>query len=338
MREAVFAVIDASASCTICPKCESTKNAGIWSDTRTDREELSQALAASAVRVHPDAENITTTIAIRHISSNRSVADVSVTGTLYGIPAKAVQKVKIVWVHEQCDRCCRISGSYYEGVIQVRANGRKPSPFELRRAAEIAYQIEDQLQTNGDRLSFVSDIEDADGGIDIVFSSQSIGSAIAHDIVGALGGSFTTHPKLVGEKAGVRLYRVTYSVRLPRFSRGDVILHEKGYFRILRQMKDTLFVQDLQTGLTRSFREDEGDPLIGNIRDAVRAPVIYEDAGILAVLDQAAGTMLEVPAYAWLSAEAGDSVLFLRDHETPVITGRDESQDCAKEESSAGDA
>lgn len=291
---------------------------------------------SAAIKIHKDVIDIQKDISIIDISVNRSIATVFISGNLYGVPLEITQKVKIVWAHEQCDRCCRISGSYYEGVIQVRANGRKPTQFELRRAAEIAYQIEDQLQTASDRLSFVSDIDEQKDGIDIIFSSQTIGSAISHDICGALGGSFTTHPKLVGEKAGIKLYRVTYSIRLPKFARGDIIQHDHGYFRILHQTKDMLFVQDLTTGQSRNFREDDSDPFIANIHAAEPAAIIYQDAGVLGILDPATQEVREVPDYAWIHAGTGDTILIVRDHDTLIPTGKTDESPQDTEEAATG--
>ena len=336
VKDTVWITIQPRVQCTFCPTCGSTKTAGIWSDCPIVREELAENLVNTAISIHKDVRDIQKDIHIVDISVNRSIATVFVSGTLYGIPVETTQKVKIVWAREQCDRCCRISGSYYEGVIQVRASGRKPTQFELRRAAEIAYQIEDQLQTAGDRLSFVSDIDEQKDGIDIIFSSQTIGSAISHDICGALGGTFTTHPKLVGEKAGIKLYRVTYSIRLPRFSRGDIIRHDRGYFRILRQTKDMLFVSDLATGQSRNFREQDSDTFIGNIRTAEPASIIYRDAGALGILDPVTQEVREIPDYAWIQAGAGDAILIVRDHDTLIPAGKSDESPQDTEEPADG--
>ncbi|MDV0443626.1 60S ribosomal export protein NMD3 [Methanorbis rubei] len=322
VKDTVWVTMEPRVICTYCPTCGSTKTAGLWTDCPVDREELAYNLVSGAISLHKDLRDIQKDIHIVDISVNRSIATVFVSGNLYGVPVEVTEKIKIVWAREQCDRCCRISGSYYEGIIQVRANGRKPTPYELRRAAEIAYQIEDQLQTAGDRLSFVSDVDEQKDGLDIIFSSQAIGNAISVDICGALGGSFTTHPKLVGEKAGIKLYRVTYSIRLPRFSRGDIIRHGRDYFQILRQTKDMLFVRDLKTGQSRNFREDVDDPLFGNIRTAETAMVIYRDAGILGVLDPVTQKTAEMPDHAWIDADIGDSVLFVRDEDQLIPAGK----------------
>lgn len=312
--------------CTLCPTCSSIKTNGMWSDTVVDRNEIAYNIVNASIKIHPDVKNVQKSINIVDISSNRSQANVLVTGNIYGVEIEAEQKVKFVWIREQCDRCSRIAGSYYEGVIQVRATGRKPTEFELHRAEVIAYQLEDSMQTSGDRLSFVSDIDETKDGIDITFSSQAIGSAISHDIIGALGGTVTTHPKLVGEKAGVRIYRVTYSIRLPRFSKGDIIKHENEYFQILRQTKETLFVRDLKTGLTRSFREDDSDPLLGNIRTAESATIIYKDSGIAGLLEKNEH-VAEAADYGWLSLSEGNSVLYVQDKDNYIIIGVNESED-----------
>ncbi len=320
-KDLVWLEVPDRLECIVCPTCESVKTGGMWSDTAVPLTEIAYTIVSSALKIHPDVTNVQTAIDIKDISSNRSVVSVVVLGELYGIPVEDTRTIKFVWIHEQCDRCSRIAGSYYEGVIQVRAAGRKPTAFENRRAAEIAYQIEDQMQTSGDRLSFVSDIDETKDGIDITFSTQGIGNAIAHDITGALGGSYTTHPKLVGEKSGVRLYRVTYSLRLPHFSRGDVILRDRGYHQILRQTKETLFVRDLQSGLTRSFREDDSDPLIGNAKSPEEGTIVYRDAGVLGVLDPVTSAVIEAPDRAWISAAEGNTLLFLRDKEIVIPVG-----------------
>ena len=326
-KDLVWVEIPARLECTICPSCDSVKTSGMWSDSAITREDLSYTLVETSIKIHPDVKNVQKSISIRDTSSNRSLATVLVIGELYGIPVEHTAKIKFVWVHEQCDRCSRIMGSYYEGVIQVRATGRKPTPFEIRRAGEIAYQIEDQMQNAGDRLSFVSDVEETKDGVDITYSSQAIGTAIAHDIVGALGGSYTTHPKLIGEKNGIRLYRVTYSLRLPHFSRGDVIFREKGYFQILRQNKDTVFVKDLKTGLNRSFRENDDDPLIGNVRSPEAGTIIYRDAGLIGILDPKTNEVLEAPDRNWIEAYEGQNLLFLRHKDTIIPLGVETPED-----------
>ncbi len=331
-KDIVWAKVPERLECTVCPTCDSIKTSGMWANSEIEKDEVAYNIVASSIKIHQDVKDVQTSINIRDTSSNHSQAEVFIIGTLYGIPVEHSSKIKFVWIHEQCDRCSRIAGNYYEGVIQVRATGRRPTEFEKQRSAKIAYQLEDQLQTAGDRLSFVSDIVEIDGGIDITFSSQVIGNLISRDIMGALGGTCTTHPKLIGEKNGCRIYRITYSLRLPRFARGDVIWRNNAWCKILRQTKDTLFVFDLTTGLTRSFRENDDDPLLDNVINAERGDIIYKDAGILGIMDLKENKVHEVPDRAWLNAQTGDVVEFLRGKDGLVPVGRDEPEPVAEEE------
>jgi len=133
----------------------------------------------------------------------------------YNTPVEGTCTVELIWHKEQCDRCNRISGSYYEGNVQVRADGRLPSTYEIQTAAGIAQAVEDSLQAGGERLSFICDMGQTREGLDITVGSQHIGALISQGIIAQLGGRYTTHPKLVGEKNGRQLFRITYSVRLP---------------------------------------------------------------------------------------------------------------------------
>ena len=208
---------------------------------------------------------------------NRSTATIALKGLLYNTPVEGTCSVELIWHKEQCDRCNRISGSYYEGIVQVRADGRLPSTFELQMSAGIAQQVEDSLQAGGERLSFIVDMNETREGLDITVGSQHIGTLISQGIIAQLGGRFTTHPKLVGEKNGRQLYRITYSVRLPRFQKQDVVLSHGRYFEVVRVESNHLKVLDLTEGIQRSVREEDVERLIGNLRDAESALVAFAD-------------------------------------------------------------
>jgi nonsense-mediated mRNA decay protein 3 len=221
--------------------------------------------------------------------------------------------VEILWHREQCDRCNRISGSYYEGIVQVRAEGRTPSSFEIQTSASIAQQIEDNLQAGGERLSFISDMNEIHDGIDIIIGSQHIGLLIAQGIVAQLGGRYTTHPKLVGEKNGRQLFRVTYSVRLPRFQKNDVIRIRNRYYEVQRVESHHLQTIDLRDGTARSVREDDAEKIIGNSRNAETALVVFADGKNMGVMDPESSQTHDYPQPRWLEVRTGDHIRLLRD-------------------------
>jgi nonsense-mediated mRNA decay protein 3 len=304
-----------------CPACGALKQAGVWTDTDRDRKSLADELVRGAVHVHRDVQGKEVQVRVTDISANRSRASVTVKGRLYGQPVEGGCELTIAWVKEQCDRCNRISGSYYEGVVQVRAEGRQPSPYENQTAAAIAYDTESALQTGGERLSFVSDVTETRDGLDIVVGSQHIGLAIAQKITSELGGRYTTHPKLVGEKNGRQLYRITYSVRLPRFRKRDVLRLKGRYAEVVQVEQHGLRVFDLSDGTIRSAREGDVEAVIGNARDALDTIIAYADREMIGVIDPVTQKTQEVRAGPHRGAEAGRHVRVLHDGDQLVVLG-----------------
>jgi len=302
-----------------CPACGSLKQAGSWSDTTRERAEIADELVRAAVHVHHDVKSPDVKIRIRDLSQNRSRAHVTVTGNLYGQQVEGACEITLAWIKEQCDRCNRISGSYYEGVVQVRAAGRRPSAYEIKVASMIAEDAEESLQTGGERLSFISDVTETKDGLDIVVGSQHIGLLLAQKITAELGGRYTTHPKLVGEKAGRQLFRITYSVRLPRFQKNDIVRLAGRYAEVLQVEPHGLRVLDFSNGMVRSVREGDVERRIGNSRDARDALVAYTDRDMAGIIDPVSAKTVEYRKGKNEILEAGCHVRVLHDGDRLVV-------------------
>jgi nonsense-mediated mRNA decay protein 3 len=258
-------------------------------------------------------------VEVRDISPNRSRAYLTIMGILYGVSMEKTCTVELVWHKEQCDRCNRITGSYYEGIVQVRADERKLSTFELQSAGAIATQIEDSLIAGGERLSFINDMTENRDGLDIMVGSQHIGLMIVQAITAQFGGQYTTHPKLVGEKNGRQLFRITYLVRLPHYQRHDVVKLDRVYVEVEQVDSRHVRVFDLSEGRSRSIREDEILRKIGNARNAQAALVAYISGGMMGILDPDTGVTKEYKKKPWQTIVAGENVQVLRDGDTLVV-------------------
>lgn len=292
----------------ICPGCNSRKEAGLWADIPTPREELGYELAGRAIHIISEVTEPVISISIRDQSANRSVADCRITGKLLGEPVEGTCQIEILWQKEQCDRCSRMAGSYHEGVIQVRATGRKPSPREIHAAEVIAREVEEACFSSGDRLSFISDIQETRDGVDITIGSQRIGHEISSAITKNMGGRFTTHPKLVGERAGKRLYRITYSVRLPRYSRGDIIRVRGQYGEVQRTDGKDIRYTEIPGGHPRSAGEDKVECRVGNIRDAQEYLVTFRQGETLGILHPESGESRECRLPPGMQVEPGEKI------------------------------
>ncbi len=306
-----------------CPVCESQKRGRTWSDLRMPREDFITEMAVSAVSIHEDAKDLKVSVRSEEIASNRTACTVEVEATLYGIPVRETCGTEIRWQRESCDRCSRISGGYYEGIVQVRATGRKINAYEREVATTIAEQAEESLQESGDRFSFISELEDSKDGVDITIGTQHLGQTIARLITGALGGRYTTHPKLVGEKEGKALYRITYSIRLPFYQKGDVAVSRGNYFEVRDIDGQRLRVFDLQSGQGRTLVEGEVERLIGNVREAESALVVFTQPNLVGLMDPKTYQTREVNAVPWTFPVEGQPIRVLRDEEQDrlVIVG-----------------
>ncbi|MCX6682832.1 MAG: 60S ribosomal export protein NMD3 [Methanoregula sp.] len=305
--------------CIHCPSCGALKQVNTWTDTDRERSSHAQDLARSAVHFHPDLKKPYLDIKINDLSTNRSRAIITVEGMLYHEPVRGTCEVEIAWQKEQCDRCNRISGNYYEGMVQVRAQERIPSPYEVQIVAAIACEIEESLQTGGERLSFISDVNEIRDGLDIVVGSQHIGLLIARRITAELGGRYTTHPKLIGEKNGRQLFRITYSIRLPKYQKRDVIRFKKRYGEIIQVEPRHVRVLDLSDGAIRAVKEGEIEKIVGNARNAEDAMVAFFSGTTIGVIDPATWATRECMAGSGLDVRAGHHVRILRDGDQLVV-------------------
>lgn len=302
-----------------CPTCGARKEAGTWSDSGSSRDDLLHELAARAVRLHAELKDVSTEVSCEDISPNRSRAHCHVSGTLFGVPVEGSCTIEIVWQKEQCDRCCRISGSYYEGVVQVRAVGRKITPREIGEAARIARGVEESMMASGERLSFISDVDEHRDGLDITVGSQRLGQEISSAIVRSMGGRVSTHPKLVGEKAGRQVFRITWSLRLPRYSRGDIVLVSGRYAEVMSVEGKTLRYCDLASGAVRNTSEGQVERRAGHRGDAAEWMVAFRDGDLLGVLDPATGVTREIREPRGRHAAPGEMVRVLEDGEHLVL-------------------
>ena len=306
-------------SITRCPQCDALYDHKMWVDDTRDREELEYEAATQAVRFYRDSEKPEIAISLFENSTNRTFATVDVSSILYGVSCAATVKIEIIWKSEACTRCARQFGNYYEGVVQLRADGRKATPAEQDEARKIAIATEKALHEEGDRLSFIANMEDTREGLDITVGSKAIGEQISRDIIKKMGGRYSFHPTLIGEKEGKRLYRVTYSVRLMKFPKGSIIKIKQTYGEIISGEGKTFTYVDLKTGFTKTVADTTVAELIGSLADAKPYMVVYTDAGIVGIMDEDSGETKEVRAVSYKDIIVGEQIRVIADKQISIL-------------------
>jgi len=303
----------------VCPTCGARREAGVWSEMPDEWDDTVQNLVRRALVIHPALQDTTVDLAVREKSANRSLVECTVRGRLFSVPVEGSCTVEVEQKKEQCDRCSLISGSYYEGIVQVRGTGRRPAPREIEESRRITDATLESMAAAGERLAFVSKWDEHRDGLDITVGSQRLGKEIASAITQSLGGRFTTHPKLVGEKAGKQIFRVTYSVRLPRYSRGDILVVRGRYAEVIGVEGRLFRCLDLESRAVKLVGEDQVERRAGRREDSSLLQVVFQDRDMLGLLDPETGTTHEVlsPRHGAFSPGTGVRVLF--DGGTPVV-------------------
>lgn len=154
-----------------------------------------------------------------------------------------------------CDVCSRRAGSYFESIIQVRGFEGALEPEHKGRIRAAVEEAVQRLAEN-ERDVFLTKAEEIHGGLDFYLSSTTAAQRIANVLRDELGATLLRSGKIAGVKDGSELQRTTYSVRLPKFIRNDVLVAGERVFRIAKVHPKSVVVADLETGIQENKGED----------------------------------------------------------------------------------
>jgi nonsense-mediated mRNA decay protein 3 len=277
----------------VCSRCGAVHEGNRWVDIDAeDYTDVAVDRVTDALGVHLKAEDVRWGVDPEHVDENTIRMHCTFGGIVRDRRREERVTVPVHIAKQTCDRCGRIAGGYYASIVQLRARERGPSPDEEARAVEIAEAYIADREATGDRNAFITETVDVDDGIDIKISTNQMGAGIAKRIIRELGGSVEEYPTLVTEDGdGNEVYRVTYAVRLPEFSPGDVIDAEDGNGPVLvRSVQGNLKGVRLTTGDAYEAAFEAGEApearRLGTADDAVETTVVaVEDAYAIQVLD-----------------------------------------------------
>jgi len=296
----------------VCATCGAVRRGNSWRDVGArDYTDVAVDATREALGVHVDARAVEWGVDPEQVDENTVRMRCRFTGVVRETPVEAEATVDVKISRGTCDRCGRIAGGYHNAVVQVRAAGRTPTGEEQSRAVELARAYVAEREATGDRNAFVTEVDEHADGVDVKISTAQMGQGVATRITRELGGTTEHHPTLVTEdEDGDEVYRVTYAVRLPAFTPGDVIDPRDGDGPVLvRGVDDRVTGVRLASGERwASSREAGLDPdarRLGERSDAVEtALVAVEDDHAVRVLDPETYETVSVPRPDYLAADA----------------------------------
>ncbi|MFC3477811.1 60S ribosomal export protein NMD3 [Halobacterium litoreum] len=278
----------------VCARCGAVHRGNRWVDVDArDYTDVAVEETSEALGVHVEAEDVDWEVRPEQVDQNTIRMHCLFTGVVRDTVQTEEVTVPVKVSRQTCKRCGRIAGDSYASVVQVRANDRDPTSEETERATELAHEIVADMEATGDRNAFVTEISDAESGIDIKLSTNKIGLKLARKLVEEFGGGFEDHETLVTEdEDGNEVYRVTYAVRFPEFQQGDVvdIADDDGGPVLVRSVHGNLKGVRVTTGEPYEASYEDGDSpdarKLGTVEDASEATVVtVEDENSIQILD-----------------------------------------------------
>jgi nonsense-mediated mRNA decay protein 3 len=278
---------------SVCAQCGAVHKGNRWVDVGArDYTDVAVEQVTEALGVHLDARDVSWAVDPEQIDQNSIRMHCQFSGVVRDTYHEEAVMVPVMISRGTCTRCGRIAGGSYAGVVQVRATDRTPTTAEADRAEEIVRELVADHEADGDREAFVTDVKETPEGPSIKLSTNSLASTAAERITREFGGTVEDHPTLVTEDSdGNEVYRVTFAVRLPKFTPGDIIDPEDGDGPVLvRSARGNLKGVRLASGDAYEAPYEAGSApdahRLGTRGDAVETTVVtVEDDHAVQVLD-----------------------------------------------------
>lgn len=273
----------------LCSICGARQIKGKWQlpDDRSIEELASQA-SANSLWFHKEFAGPKVGLNLKKVGATRYLAEIEITGDFKGQTVQEHCEIPVRIKLVACDRCSRMAGKYFESTVQVRGNKtRDLTPNEIDLCKSIARSMADAGYRGGDQFSFIQDMKEVKGGLDIILGSTQLGRRMARAIYERFGGKFLETCKLVGKKNNRDVFRSTLLIRFPRLKRGDLVSFRGSIFEVTGFDSKMTSIASLREGRRSSLSEENAETveILGNRADAAVATVVSADADVLEILD-----------------------------------------------------
>ncbi|WP_049922232.1 60S ribosomal export protein NMD3 [Halopiger djelfimassiliensis] len=278
----------------VCSQCGAVHRGNRWVDVGArDYTDIAIEEVSEALGVHVDVADVAWQVEPEQVDENTIRMHCYFTGVVRETPVEEQVMVPVKISRQTCKRCGRIAGDYYASIVQIRAEDRTPTTEETDRAKEIANAVVADMEATGDRNAFVTEIGEVDEGLNIKVSTNKIGKKIANKMIEEFGGTVNDAETLVTEdEDGNEVYRVTFAVRLPPYTPGDIIdlADDETGPVLVRSAHGNLKGTRVTTGDRYEAGYEAGNApdarKLGELEDAVETTVVtVEDENAVQVLD-----------------------------------------------------
>ena len=195
-----------------------------------------------------------------------------------------------------CDVCSKQYGGYYEAILQIRADKRKPSPKELTTLQSKIEAYIASLRAKGNKRLFITDISKEPNGLDFFLSEKGSAFSLAKKIQEQYGGEIKQSSTNIGMKDGRQIYRMTYLLRLPHYCLLDIIQSASNVFLIENIIGNKVQVIDLQSWQQKTVdgKALKNSRVLGNTDLIKEMMIISQTPEELQLMDPSSYQIVEV--------------------------------------------
>ena len=262
-----------------CVHCDDYLIDGKWSKVER-REEAAEREVEASIDINKEATVRNAGIHAERIDDANYQVGVTIGLTVETLEIDEALSTIVRFKNTSCPRCNKLMGNYYEGTLQVRTRDRK-MPEDLQdEILDRIYKLVNEHKKN-DRELFVSKVSKLTttyGGIDVLLSSSTVGRMISRDLADQYAAEVQETAKLVTQKEGKDMYRVTFVVRLPAYRFGDIVMYDKKMYLVGALRATTTKLTNMRT--TQAFMVSNADmtsaKVIGRKEDLLEAVVLNE--------------------------------------------------------------
>ena len=279
MEGKVFTVLPDHVDVFNCGHCDDYLLDGKWATAKT-KEEVSERATELALKVIKDAQVLNVALHAEKIDEANYQVNMTIGLSIEGLEVDEGRKTIVRFKNTSCPRCNKLMGNYYEGTLQVRTRDRK-MPEDLREEImdRILKMMDEHMKDNRELfISKINRLTTSQGGIDVILSSSVIGRNLAHHLADQYAAEVKETAKLVTQKQGKDLYRVTFVVRLPAYRFGDLVEYEKKLYLVgaLRSNSTKLTNMKTTQGVMVSNSDMISAKVVGRKEDLIEAVILTE--------------------------------------------------------------
>ena len=302
LKKIKFTAVPAHIPLIVCPHCHSLKFGGRWE--HMSPEDAIFRLVDRAIRFEHEYDSYNLQVEHGEINGEFKV-EVKIIVNYKDMKIEESHKIKFDMKYESCPRCNKFFGNYFEAIVQLRGL----RDYEIEGVADFFRDKIEYYATKNKNLFLTREVKKKEG-LDFYLSDKREAKKIVKELSNTYGAAVKESPKIVGRRDGQDIYRVTYSIRLPNYRSGDIVMVDENYYFI--ESVDKSYIRGINIETWKKKMIDSKRHPVSLVREKYEieeALVIFQDGDNAQLLDKSNSTL---DIYVKMPLKEGSTVHIVR--------------------------